>query len=198
MPGAGGGGGVQLLLQLEQEQKAQRLSPQHYLYPRPEQTQTQAQHYQSQQFLSPQAHPPPSIPLPPLPAMTKIRGADPADEAPSDRERRGADAAAMGVSGNLRARAATGIPRSVTSSPSIPTLRTQISSLSPSPSPSPSPSRVPTPNLRKAVSIEAFPRPPGSAIASPLGPLASSSPRNSSQSSTSLAPNSHSSSISRL
>ncbi|KAG9945514.1 kinesin-domain-containing protein, partial [Aureobasidium melanogenum] len=197
MPG-GGGGGVQLLLQLEQEQKAQRLSPQHYLYPRPEQTQTQAQHYQNQQFLSPQAHPPPSIPLPPLPAMTKIRGADPAEEAPSDRERRGADAAAMGVSGDLRARAATGIPRSVTSSPSIPTLRTQISSLSPSPSPSPSPSRVPTPNLRKAVSIEAFPRPPGSAIASPLGPLASSSPRNSSQSSTSLAPNSHSASISRL
>ncbi|KAG9586053.1 kinesin-domain-containing protein, partial [Aureobasidium melanogenum] len=67
-----------------------------------------------------------------------------------------------------------------------------------SPSPSPSPSRVPTPNLRKAVSIEAFPRPPGSGIASPLGPLASSSPRNSSQSSTSLAPTSHSSSTSRL
>ncbi|KAG9621813.1 kinesin-domain-containing protein, partial [Aureobasidium melanogenum] len=53
-------------------------------------------------------------------------------------------------------------------------------------------------NLRKAVSIEAFPRPPGSGIASPLGPLASSSPRNSSQSSTSLAPTSHSSSTSRL
>ncbi|KAG9886679.1 kinesin-domain-containing protein, partial [Aureobasidium melanogenum] len=128
--------------------------------------------------------------------MTKIRGADPAEEAPSDKERRGADAAAIVVSGDLRARAATGIPRSVTSSPSIPTLRTQASSLSPSPSPSPS--RVPTPNLRKAVSIEAFPRPPGSAIASPLGPLASSSPRNSSQSSTSLAPTSHSSSTSRL
>ncbi|KAG9750686.1 kinesin-domain-containing protein, partial [Aureobasidium melanogenum] len=189
------GGGVQLLLQLEQEQKAQRHSQQHYLYPRPEQAQPQ-QHYQNQQFLSPQAHPPPSIPLPPLPAMTKIRGADPAEEAPSDRERRGADAAAIVVSGDLRARAATGIPRSVTSSPSIPTLRTQASSLSPSPSPSPS--RVPTPNLRKAVSIEAFPRPPGSGIASPLGPLASSSPRNSSQSSTSLAPTSHSSSTSRL
>ncbi|KAG9660321.1 hypothetical protein KCU76_g19577, partial [Aureobasidium melanogenum] len=189
------GGGVQLLLQLEQEQKAQQHSQQHYLYPRPEQAQQQ-HHYQNQQFLSPQAHPPPSIPLPPLPAMTKIRGADPAEEAPSDKERRGADAAAIVVSGDLRARAATGIPRSVTSSPSIPTLRTQASSLSPSPSPSPS--RVPTPNLRKAVSIEAFPRPPGSAIASPLGPLASSSPRNSSQSSTSLAPNSHSSSISRL
>ncbi|KAH0374946.1 kinesin-domain-containing protein, partial [Aureobasidium melanogenum] len=189
------GGGVQLLLQLEQEQKAQRHSQQHYLYPRPEQAQPQ-QHYQNQQFLSPQAHPPPSIPLPPLPAMTKMRGADPAEEAPSDRERRGADAAAIVVSGDLRARAATGIPRSVTSSPSIPTLRTQASSLSPSPSPSPS--RVPTPNLRKAVSIEAFPRPPGSGIASPLGPLASSSPRNSSQSSTSLAPTSHSSSTSRL
>ncbi|KAG9634509.1 kinesin-domain-containing protein, partial [Aureobasidium melanogenum] len=187
------GGGVQLLLQLEQEQKAQRHSQQHYLYPRPEQAQPQ-HHYQNQQFLSPQAHPPPSIPLPPLPAMTKIRGADPAEEAPSDRERRGADAAAIVVSGDLRARAATGIPRSVTSSPSIPTLRTQASSLSPSPSPS----RVPTPNLRKAVSIEAFPRPPGSGIASPLGPLASSSPRNSSQSSTSLAPTSHSSSTSRL
>ncbi|KAH0096164.1 kinesin-domain-containing protein, partial [Aureobasidium melanogenum] len=189
------GGGVQLLLQLEQEQKAQRHSQQHYLYPRPEQAQPQ-HHYQNQQFLSPQAHPPPSIPLPPLPAMTKMRGADPAEEAPSDRERRGADAAAIVVSGDLRARAATGIPRSVTSSPSIPTLRTQASSLSPSPSPSPS--RVPTPNLRKAVSIEAFPRPPGSGIASPLGPLASSSPRNSSQSSTSLAPTSHSSSTSRL
>ncbi|KAH0355826.1 kinesin-domain-containing protein, partial [Aureobasidium melanogenum] len=187
------GGGVQLLLQLEQEQKAQRHSQQHYLYPRPEQAQPQ-HHYQNQQFLSPQAHPPPSIPLPPLPAMTKMRGADPAEEAPSDRERRGADAAAIVVSGDLRARAATGIPRSVTSSPSIPTLRTQASSLSPSPSPS----RVPTPNLRKAVSIEAFPRPPGSGIASPLGPLASSSPRNSSQSPTSLAPTSHSSSTSRL
>ncbi|KAI4733270.1 kinesin-domain-containing protein [Aureobasidium sp. EXF-12298] len=187
------GGGVQLLLQLEQEQKAQRHSQQHYLYPRPEQAHAQ-HHYQNQQFLSPQAHPPPSIPLPPLPAMTKIRGADPAEGAPSDRERRGADAAAIVISGDLQARAATGIPRSVTSSPSIPTLRTQPSSLSPSPSPS----RVPTPNLRKAVSIEAFPRPPGSGIASPLGQLASSSPRNSSQSSTSLPPNSYSSSTSRL
>ncbi|CAD0096634.1 unnamed protein product [Aureobasidium mustum] len=197
------GGGVQLLLQLEQEQKAQRHSQQqqHYLYPRPEQTQPQQHHYQNQQYLSPQAHPPPSIPLPPLPAMTKIRGADPAEEAPrpSDKERKRADAAAaIVVSGDLRARAATAIPRSVTSSPSIPTLRTQASSLSPSPSSS----RVPTPNLRKAVSIEAFPRPPGSGsgsvIASPIGPLASSSPRNSSQSSTSLASNVHSSSTSRL
>ncbi|KAI4731837.1 kinesin-domain-containing protein [Aureobasidium sp. EXF-10728] len=180
------GGGVQLLLQLDQEQKAQRLSQQHYLYPRPEPS--SQQHYHGQQFLSPQARPPPSIPLPPLPAMTRTRGADPTDEAPSDKERQGAD----GVSADLRPRAATGIPRSVTSSPSIPTLRTQASS------PSPSPSRVPTPNLRKAVSIEAFPRPPGSGIASPLAQLASSSPRDSSQSSSSLAPNSYSSSNPRL
>jgi centromeric protein E len=184
---------VQLLLKLEQEQKAQRHSQQqHYLYPRPDppSLQQHQHHYQNQQFLSPQAHPPPSIPLPPLPAaMTKTRGADPAGEAASDKEREGAYAAVV-VSGDLRARAATAIPRSVTSSPSIPTLRTQASS--------PSPSRVPTPNLRKAVSIEAFSRPPGSSIgsASPLAQLAQSSPRSSSQSSSPRLP--HSSAVPRL
>ncbi|KAI5203085.1 kinesin-domain-containing protein [Aureobasidium subglaciale] len=179
------GGGVQLLLQLEQEQKEQGLPAQHYLYPRREQAQQaprQQHHYQKQQFLSPQAHPPPSIPLPPLPpAMRKTRGSSAAEEesAGSDKEREGAAAASTsttttsGLSGDPRARAATGIPRSVTSSPSIPTLRTQASSLSPSVS------RVPTPNLRQTVSIEAFPRPPGSGSgsASPLAQFSSSSPQ---------------------
>ncbi|KAI5202169.1 hypothetical protein AUEXF2481DRAFT_32245 [Aureobasidium subglaciale EXF-2481] len=178
------GGGVQLLLQLEQEQKEQRLSAQHYLYPRPEPAQhtpRQQHHYQKQQFLSPQANPPPSIPLPPLPpAMRKTRGSAAAGEesAGSDKEREGAAAASttttIGLSGDPRARAATGIPRSVTSSPSIPTLRTQASS------PSPSVSRVPTPNLRKTISIEAFPRPPGSGSASPLAQFSSSSPQSTS------------------
>jgi centromeric protein E len=191
------GGGVQLLLKLDQEQKAQRLSQQHYLYPRPDASSQQQHHhqhhYQNQQFLSPQAHPPPSIPLPPLPTMTRTRGAGPAGEAASDKEREGAYAA-IGVSDDLRARAATSIPRSVTSSPSIPTLRTQASS--------PSPSRVPTPNLRKAVSIEAFSRPPlsgsGSGSGSPLAQLALSSPRSSSQSSSPRIPGSHFPAVPRL
>ncbi|KEQ76139.1 kinesin-domain-containing protein, partial [Aureobasidium namibiae CBS 147.97] len=137
--------------------------------------------------------PPPSIPLPPLPAMTRPRGADPAGEAASDKERERAYAAVV-VSPRQRPPAATAIPRSITSSPSIPTLRTQASS------PSPSPSRVPTPNLRKAVSIEAFSRPPASGIgsASPLAQLPSSSPRSSSQASSPRLLNSHSSAVPRL
>ncbi|THY43517.1 kinesin-domain-containing protein [Aureobasidium pullulans] len=201
------GGGVQLLLQLEQEKKEkERRHSQHYLYPRPRSSQPQLRqpqhHYQHQQYLSPQSHPPPSIPLPPLPGMRKTRSAAQAERADaaedgSDKERDTAAASAaattIGVSGDPRARAATGIPRSVTSSPSIPTLRTQASS----PSPSLSPSRVPTPNLRKTVSIEAFPRPPGSGSGSPLAQLGSPSPRNTPQSSSPLVSNSYSSSSPR-